>query len=447
MEICDWHELYPNSFYFQETSQVTANLKVLPLGATIPSGRHTLFKLLNKLELWLDSEVRPQTTSKTLDRIPCLQTIISMIRFICSWMAERFSLITYCTAAISSLCQLQEHLCCLSIFSDRCCLHHFLEICQQVTGSHQPIPNLHPCPRPGLCTGPVLLWSHVDGLVLLQLRPRAKGVAAAATAVQKHTGPIVCAQVNLRPDGPRCTHVTSRRGEGELGEKARGLARRSGRKKHFLHSHPDPLTSFLAHESHHVCQHGGCHFLSPHYHFHYAIFFPCLLNPLPFLPSCAVVGVRVLVQGQIGRMREAPSALIADVGPLTRVYPHVLPQVGGLREGFVTHRAGIGLEPEVDILVSPQTTWVLESLGAGVTGVWTLSSVLPQMILIMRTPFEGQRAIGAQKGAHSSVDTLMDLDLDQNRHFKIFSLTTSSFSKQKSDICNLNISPVAERSV
>ncbi len=35
--------------------------------------------------------------------------------------------------------------------------------------------------------------------------------------------------------------------------------------------------------------------------------------------------------------------------------------------------------------------------------------MLAQVILVMRTPFKGQRAMGAHKGTHSSVDTLMDL--------------------------------------
>lgn len=92
----------------------------------------------------------------------------------------------------------------------------------------------------------------------------------------------------------------------------------------------------------------------------------------------------------------------------------MLPQVGGLSEGFFTHRAGVRLEAEVDILVSPQTARVLEGLGASVTGVWTLSSMLAQVILVMRAPFKGQRAIGAQEGTHSSVDTLMDLEIDRD---------------------------------
>lgn len=44
--------------------------------------------------------------------------------------------------------------------------------------------------------------------------------------------------------------------------------------------------------------------------------------------------------------------------------------------------------------------------------------MLAQVILVMRTPFEGQGAIGAQKGTYSSVDTLMDLE--QRGTFKGF---------------------------
>lgn len=68
--------------------------------------------------------------------------------------------------------------------------------------------------------------------------------------------------------------------------------------------------------------------------------------------------------------------------------------------------------------MSPQTTRVLEGLGAGVTGVWTLPSVLAQVILVMRTPFEGQGAIGAQKSTHSSVDTLVDLHIGKEKDVK-----------------------------
>lgn len=140
-------------------------------------------------------------------------------------------------------------------------------------------------------------------------------------------------------------------------------------------------------------------------------------------------------------MCEASSTLAADIRPLTCVYPHVLPEVGRLGERFVTHCAGVRLETKMDILVSPQTTGVLEGLWACVTGVWTLSSMLPQVILVMRTPFKGQRTIRAHEGTYSSVDALMDLGLDKRRDekplfiCKHFILQTQSFIQYK--ICHL----------
>lgn len=68
----------------------------------------------------------------------------------------------------------------------------------------------------------------------------------------------------------------------------------------------------------------------------------------------------------------------------------------------------------MDILVSPQTARVLESLWASVTGVRALSSVLTQVVLVVRTPFEGQGAIGAQESTDSSVNALMDLRTHEN---------------------------------
>lgn len=120
--------------------------------------------------------------------------------------------------------------------------------------------------------------------------------------------------------------------------------------------------------------------------------------------------MRVLVQSQVGRMREAPSAFAADVWPLTRVYPHVLPQVGGLSEGFITHLACVRLETKMNILVSPQAARVLKSLGASVAQVRALPGVLAQVILVVGTPLESQGAIGTHKGTNSCVDALMDLE-------------------------------------
>ncbi len=47
--------------------------------------------------------------------------------------------------------------------------------------------------------------------------------------------------------------------------------------------------------------------------------------------------------------------------------------------------------------------------------------MLAQVILVMRTPFKGKRAIGAQESTHSSVDTLMDLEVDRNKEVKCLS--------------------------
>lgn len=45
--------------------------------------------------------------------------------------------------------------------------------------------------------------------------------------------------------------------------------------------------------------------------------------------------------------------------------------------------------------------------------------MLAQVILVMRTPFKGQGAIGAQEGTHSSVHALMDLEMDRDRFVSI----------------------------
>ena len=96
--------------------------------------------------------------------------------------------------------------------------------------------------------------------------------------------------------------------------------------------------------------------------------------------------------------------------------------------------------------MSPQTARVFEGLGAGVTRVWTLSSMLAQVILVMRAPFESQWAIGTQEGTHSSVDTLMDLETERDVNASV----SDSFSLRKSLFIKMplfDISPGAERSV
>lgn len=57
--------------------------------------------------------------------------------------------------------------------------------------------------------------------------------------------------------------------------------------------------------------------------------------------------------------------------------------------------------------------------------------MLAQVILVMRTPFKGKRAIGAQEGTHSSVDTLMDLEIDRDRDVKYLSFVKLGLSSFK----------------
>lgn len=44
--------------------------------------------------------------------------------------------------------------------------------------------------------------------------------------------------------------------------------------------------------------------------------------------------------------------------------------------------------------------------------------MLPQVILVVRTPFKGQGAIWAEEGTHSGVNTLMHLDLNKHTDIK-----------------------------
>lgn len=95
--------------------------------------------------------------------------------------------------------------------------------------------------------------------------------------------------------------------------------------------------------------------------------------------------------------------------------------------------------------MSPQTARVLEGLGASVTGVWAFSSVLAQVILVVRAPLKGEGAIGAQEGSHTGVDTLVDLETkrqscetSQNETCLLVRELTCSW---------LDISPGAEKSV
>lgn len=69
--------------------------------------------------------------------------------------------------------------------------------------------------------------------------------------------------------------------------------------------------------------------------------------------------------------------------------------------------------------------------------------MLAQVILIVRAPFKGQGAVGAQKCPYSSVDTLMDLWIDRNSDDD----RTIIFSVLINKITRVDLSPAAERNV
>lgn len=57
------------------------------------------------------------------------------------------------------------------------------------------------------------------------------------------------------------------------------------------------------------------------------------------------------------------------------------------------------------------------------------------MILVVRAPFKGQGAIWAQEGTHSSVDTLMNLDLKKNTDVKSVCFFQSFYLSTKYNAC------------
>ena len=61
-------------------------------------------------------------------------------------------------------------------------------------------------------------------------------------------------------------------------------------------------------------------------------------------------------------------------------------------------------QSSVHLTVSTQTAGVLEGLAALLAHIWPLTSVLPQMVLVVRAPFESERAVRALESPHTGVD-------------------------------------------
>lgn len=58
-------------------------------------------------------------------------------------------------------------------------------------------------------------------------------------------------------------------------------------------------------------------------------------------------------------------------------------------------------QTRVHLTVSAQAAGVLEGLAALFTHVWPLTCVLPQVVLVVGAPFEGERAVRALKCPHT----------------------------------------------
>lgn len=111
---------------------------------------------------------------------------------------------------------------------------------------------------------------------------------------------------------------------------------------------------------------------------------------------------------QVGGVCEAFTAVCALEGPLSRMSPLVLLQVGRLGEGLGADGAGMRPQTRVHLAVPPQAAGVLEGLSTLFTDVRPLTCVLPQVILVVGAPFEGERTVRALEGSNPCMNPLVD---------------------------------------
>lgn len=83
-------------------------------------------------------------------------------------------------------------------------------------------------------------------------------------------------------------------------------------------------------------------------------------------------------------------------------------QIRRLGEGLGADGARMRPQTRVHLTVSAQAAGVLEGLAALFTHVWPLTCVLPQVVLVVGAPFEGERAVRALKCPHTCMHPLMD---------------------------------------
>ena len=60
----------------------------------------------------------------------------------------------------------------------------------------------------------------------------------------------------------------------------------------------------------------------------------------------------------------------------------------------------------MQLAVAPQAAGVLEGLAAFLAHIGPLPGVLAQVVLVVGAPFEGEGAVGALEGTHTSMDLL-----------------------------------------
>lgn len=61
-------------------------------------------------------------------------------------------------------------------------------------------------------------------------------------------------------------------------------------------------------------------------------------------------------------------------------------------------------QSRVHLTVSTQAAGVLEGLATLLTHIWPLTCVLPQVVLVVRAPFESERAVRALECPYSCVN-------------------------------------------
>lgn len=79
-------------------------------------------------------------------------------------------------------------------------------------------------------------------------------------------------------------------------------------------------------------------------------------------------------------------------------------KVGCLGEGLGADGADVRPQSRVHLTVSAQTAGVFEGLATLLTHIRSLTCVLPQMVLVVRAPFEGERAVRTLERPYTCVD-------------------------------------------